>query len=88
MKQQKRVISILKSLLTHFFKIPLSFGEEDPEAEGPPPKTPVRASAIFAIVNEKAVSTDIIVMPCSRNKVQILSTKDPPLSSSNFLMVH
>ena len=40
------------------------------------PKTNVMASTIVQIVTELAVSIEKIVMPCSRNKVRILSAKD------------
>ena len=55
--------------LTNFFKAPLL---------GSPvlPKTPVMARAIVKIVIERAASIEIIVMPCSENKVRILSTND------------
>ena len=69
------LLSAFASLSNHFFKSPLSFGGE-PHVSPPPPDIPVMASTIVEIVIEKAVSTENIVMPRSRNKVQILSAND------------
>ena len=63
------------SLFNHLFKTPLSFDGEPP-APPPSPKTPVIASTMVQIVIERAVSTEKMVMPCSRNKVRIFSAKD------------
>ena len=46
----------------------------------PPPKTPVIASIIVEIISERAVSIENIVIPCSRNRVLILTPKDVFLS--------
>ena len=64
------------SLFNHFFKVPSSFGGEAAPPPPPPPKASVTASKIVEIVIERAVSTDIIVIPCSRNKVRILCAKN------------
>ena len=66
------------SLFNKFFKVPLSFGEDDPEAAEPPPppKTSVIANTIVEMVMERAVSIDSIVIHYSRNNVLILSPKD------------
>ena len=61
-----------------FFKVTSSL--QDPEAVGHLPKTPEIASAIVSIVIQSAVSTDIIVIYCSWNKIQILSAKNASLS--------
>ena len=75
-------LSVSASLCNNFFKAPsLSFdGETGPPAPLPPPKLPVMARAIVKIVIEKAVSIENMVIPCSRNRVQILSAKDVFLS--------
>ena len=73
-------------MLSHFSKVPSSFVGENPETARPYPKTLVIASTIVAIAIERAVSSDIIVILCSRNKVRIPSAKDASLSST-FLMV-
>ena len=54
---------------------PSSFGVEPP-APPPPPKTPVMARTIVQTVIERTVSIENIVMPCSLNKVRILSAND------------
>ena len=69
------LLTAFASLSNHFFKIPSSFGGEPP-ALPPLPKTPVIERTIVEIVIENAVSIENIVMPCSRNKVRILSPKD------------
>ena len=60
---------LVKKILSHFFKIPSSFGGEDPEAAGPLPETPIIASIIVEIVIESTASIDISVIPCSLNDV-------------------
>ena len=74
------LLSVPANLSNHFFKVPLSFDGEPPSSQLPPPKTPVMARAIVEIVMDRAVSIVAIVIPCSRNKVQILSAKDVSLS--------
>ena len=65
------------TFLNHFFKVPSSFGEDDPEAVKPPPtKTPVITSAINELVLDRAIRIDCIEIPCSWSKVQIHSAKD------------
>ena len=61
------LLSASASLSNHFFKVPLSFGEPPV----PPLPPPVMARIIVAMVIEKAVSIEKIVMPCSLNKVRI-----------------
>ena len=68
------LLSASVSLSNHFFKAPSSFGGERPVP--PPPKAPVMARTIVEIVIKRAVSIENIVMPCSQNKVQILSAND------------
>ena len=51
----------------------LSFGVELPVPLSTP-KTPVMARTVVEIVIERVVSIETIVIPCSQNKVQILST--------------
>ena len=63
------LLSASANLSKHFYKAPSSFG-------GKPPKTPVMARIIVDTVVEKAVSIDNMVMPCSLNKVRILSVND------------
>ena len=72
-------LSAFANLSNHFFKTPWSFGGEPPVPH-PPPKTPVIARTIFEIVIEKAIKIEKVVMPCSLNRVQILSNKDASLS--------
>ena len=70
------------SLLSAFANLsnyPSSF-DGDPHVHLPPPKAPVIARAIAEMVIEKVVRIENMVMPCSRNKVQILSAKDVFLS--------
>ena len=67
------------SLSNHFFKILLSFDAEPP-APRRLPKTLVMPRIIVEIVMDRAVSIENMVMPCSRNKVRILSAKDASLS--------
>ena len=71
------LLSAFANLSNHFFKIPSSFGGEPP-APPYPQKTPVIARTIAEIVIERAVRIQNLVIPCSRNRVQIhdiLSTK-------------
>ena len=82
-----KLLRAAATLFNHFFKALSSFGGDDPKiAEPHPPKTLVIASTIVEIVIERAVSTGIIVISCSRNKVRIVSTKDVSLSRT-FSMV-
>ena len=72
------------NLYNHFFK-PLCLLMQDllpppPPLPSPPPKTPAITSRIVEIVIERVVSIKNMVMPCSRNKVRILSAKDVFLS--------
>ena len=69
------LLSVFANLSNDFFKIPSSFGGKPP-APPPPPKTPVIARSIVEIVIQIAVRTENMVIPCSRNKVRILSAKD------------
>ena len=69
----RELLSASANLSNYFFKAPLTFGGEPPV---PPPKTPVIARTIFEIVIESAVSIENSVMPCSRNKVRIVSAND------------
>ena len=69
------LLSAFARLSTHFFKSPLSFGEEAPVSP-PPPEIPMMASKIAEIVIETTVSIENTVMPCSGNKVRILSAND------------
>ena len=73
------LLSASASLSNHFFKAHLSF-DGGPPAPPPLPKTPVMARTIAEIVIERSVSIENIVMPCSRNKVRILSPRDISLS--------
>ena len=74
------LLSASASLSNHFFKVPLSFDGEPSAPSLPPPKTPVMARTIVEIVFERAVSIKNMVIPCSRNKLRILSAKDISLS--------
>ena len=74
------LLSASANLSNHFFKVPSSFDGEPPASPLPPQKTPVTARAIVEIVMDRAVSIAAIVIPCSRNKVQILPAKDVSLS--------
>ena len=79
-------VSLMKaaaSFLNHFFKAHSFFGGE---AEPPLPSTHVIESTIVVIFIERTVSTDIIIIPNSRDKVQILSAKDVSLSRT-FSMI-
>ena len=69
------LLSAFANLSNHFFKIPSSFGVEPPVSPSPP-ETPVIARTIVEIVTERAVNIENMVMPCSLNKVQILSAND------------
>ena len=74
------LLSAFANLSNHFLNTPSSFGVEPPVPLPPPPKTPAIASTIIEIVIERAVSIENIVIPCSENKVQILSANDVFLS--------
>ena len=69
------LLSVFASLSNHFFNTPSSFGG-GPPAPPPPQKIPVVANIIVETVIEKAVSIENILMPCSENKVRILSAND------------
>ena len=73
------LLSASASLSNHFYKTPSSFDGEPP-ATPHPRKTPVMASTIVEIVIEMTTRIENMVMPCSRNKVRILSAKDVFLS--------
>ena len=73
------LFSASASLFNQFFKTSSSFGGEPP-APPPPPKTFEIASTVIETVIERAFRIEKIVMPCSRNKVRILSAKDVFLS--------
>ena len=66
-------LSVSANLSNHFFRVPLSFGEE-------PPKSPMTESTIVVILVKRAESVEIIVIICSRIRIRILSAKE--LSSS------
>ena len=73
------IIRASASLSNHFFRVPLP--DEEPLVPPlPPPKTPSMARAIVALVMDKAVSIENMVIPCSLNSVRILSPKDASLS--------
>ena len=74
------LLSASASLSNHFFKTPSSFVGDPPVPLPPPPKTPVMARKIVEIVIERAVKIENMVIPCSQNKVQIISTNDVFLS--------
>ena len=74
------LLSAFASLSNHFLKTPLSFSGEPLVPLSPLPKTPVMARTIVERVIERAVSIENIVLPCSWNKVRILSTNDVFLS--------
>ena len=76
------LLSAFANLSNYFFKITLSFDGEPPVPPPPRTKTPVMARAIAEIVIEKAVSIENMVIPCSRNKVPILSANDVFLSKT------
>ena len=80
------LLSASASLSNHFFRVPLPFGGERLAPLLPPPKTPSMARTIVAMVIERAVRIEIIVVPCSLNRVPILSAKDASLSRT-FSMV-
>ena len=80
------LLSASASLSNHFFRVPLPFGGEPPAPPMPPPKTPSMARTIVAMVIERAVTTEAMVLPCSRNKVRIPSARDVSLSIT-FSMV-
>ena len=64
------------SLSNYFFRAPLPFDEGPP----PLPPPPVMARTIVAMVIEKAVSIENMVIPCSLSRIRILSAKDASLS--------
>ena len=68
------------SIFKHFFRVPLPFDGVPPVPPLPPPKALVMTRTIVAMVTEKGVNIENIVIPCSRNKVRILSAKDVSLS--------
>ena len=70
------LLSASANLSNHFFKTPSSFGGEPPVSPPTPPKVPIIARTTVEIVIEKAVSIENIVIPCTRNKVWILSAKE------------
>ena len=84
------LLSASASPLNNFFSKSLHLlGGNDPDAAGlypAPSKTPVIICATVEMVIERAVIIDIIVIPCSRNKVQNFSFKNPYLSRT-FSMV-
>ena len=69
----------LLSASANLSNYPSSFDGEPP-APPLPPKTPVIARTIVEMVLERAVWIENMVMSCSQNKVQILSSKDVFLS--------
>ena len=74
------LLSASASLFNHFFKTPSSFHGKPPVPPLPPPKTPVMTRTIVEMVIERAVSIENMVIPCSRNKVRIISVNDTSLS--------
>lgn len=70
-------------LLNHLFKASLPFGDSE-AAESPAPTTPVIESVITETTIGRAASIITTVIPCSQNKVQILSVKD--VSSSTIIV--
>ena len=72
----RALASLFSCFLSHFLNSPSSFGG-DPGA--PPPH--VTAKTIVEISVLTAVSPEKIVIPCSLNKVRILSPKEVSLSS-------
>lgn len=74
-------------LFNQFLRAFLSFVEDKPEAAGTRPlKMPITASANVRIVIKITKNIDTVVISCSQNKLQILSTKDLP-SSVTFSIV-
>ena len=69
------LLSASSSLSNHFFKVSLSFDGGSP-APPPPQKTPVMAKTIVEMVIEQVVSIENMAIPCSVNKVWILSAKE------------
>ena len=69
------LLSASASLSNHFFKTSSSLGIEPP-VPLPPLKTSVIDRTIVETVIERAVGIENIVIPCSRNKVRILSAND------------
>ena len=78
----RSLLSASASLFNLFFKVPLSFDGGPPAPQLPPPKTPVMARIILEMVIERTDSIENMFIPCSRNKVQILSAKDVSLSKT------
>lgn len=74
------------SLLNHLFKASSPFGDSE-AAESPAPKAPVIESATTETAIGRAVSISTTVIPCSQNKVQILSVKDVSLSTITVCMI-
>ena len=74
------LLSASASLSNHFFKVLFSFDGGPPATQLPPPKSPVMVRTIVELVIERAVSIENIVIPCSLNRVRILSAKDVSLS--------
>ena len=70
------LLSAFAGLSNHFCKILSSFGGEPPVTPPPPPKTPVIGRTVVEIVIERAVSIENMVMPCSLNRIRVLSAKD------------
>ena len=67
------LLSASANLSNHFFETLSFFAGEPPPSHSPPLKTSVKARTIVEIASERAVTIEIIVMRCSRNKVRILS---------------
>ena len=80
------LLSAFANLLNHFFNTSSSFGGEPSVPLLPSPKTPSMARTIVAMFIERVISIEKIVMPCSLNRVRILSAKDTSLSRT-FSMV-
>ena len=78
------LLSTSASLSNHSFRVPLPFDGGHPA----PPLTPlpVMTRTIVAIVIDRAVRIENMLMPCSLNRVRILSAKDASLSRT-FSMV-
>ena len=78
------LLSASASLSNHFSGLPASWWRAPVPPS--PPETPVMMRTIVAMVTEKAVNIEKMVMPCSLNKIQILSARDVSLSRT-FSMV-
>ena len=63
------------NLSNHFFRAPLTF-DGVPSVLHSPVKTRVIARTVIEMVIQKAIRIENMVIPCSRNKVRILSAKD------------